>query len=495
MSAPIYPKASRRESFAGRDFLDAARHNDPTPNRPASPAPASPAPDSPAGRAVVTIFDAVQQTARQKGWWAVSAVIGRALREDRKLHSRERRYVGDTVHSLLRQLRRLRAIIGGKNPSSAALFATFLIDEWARSPGGDSVAGQREVLTRFAGSCGLTFAEVLARRDAIEQRLATAGAQTREEQVQSLGEALSYPDWLTEAVLAELGLAQAVTVLLAQNSRARLTLRTNLIKLSRDELLARLHTLGLVAEKTPLGPWGVVLDTHLNVYSLPPYEEGLCEVQDESSQLVAELCAPPPGSLLVDACAGAGGKTLALAAMMQNRGRILAFDVDEHKLRELKLRARRAGLSNIETRCLTDEGLQHLVAERVVGRGAERVLVDAPCSGLGVLRRNPEARWRLAPGDLAELVSKQRRLLFASARLCAPHGRLIYATCTILRRENDDIVDEFLHSHPEFVQVPVKEILSSARASQLGDGERLRIYPTENGPDGFFAAVLRRKSD
>ena len=114
MSAPIYPKASRRESFAGRDFLDAARHNDPTPNRPASPAPASPAPDSPAGRAVVTIFDAVQQTARQKGWWAVSAVIGRALREDRKLHSRERRYVGDTVHSLLRQLRRLRAIIGGK---------------------------------------------------------------------------------------------------------------------------------------------------------------------------------------------------------------------------------------------------------------------------------------------------------------------------------------------------------------------------------------------
>ena len=138
----------------------------------------------------------------------------------------------------------------------------------------------------------------------------------------------------------------------------------------------------------------MVLDTHLNVYSLPLIRKGFAKSR-QTSQLVTELCAPPPGGLVIDACAGAGGKTLGLSAMMGNRGRILAFDIDDKKLSELKQRARRAGLSNIETRCLREDGLLHLVPERICGVGAQRVLVDAPCSGLGVLRRNPESRWRL----------------------------------------------------------------------------------------------------
>lgn len=187
-----------------------------------------------------------------------------------------------------------------------------------------------------------------------------------------------------------------MTVLLAQNSRARLTLRTNLIKLSRDELLARLHSLGLLAEKTPLGPWGVVLDTHLNVYSLPPYEEGLCEVQDESSQLVAELCAPPPGSLLVDACAGAGGKTLALAAMMHNRGRILAFDVDEHKLRELKLRG--PPRRTVEHRDALSYGRGATAPGRRAGRRQRRRASAGRCAMLGAGRAASQPRGALATG-------------------------------------------------------------------------------------------------
>ncbi len=506
MRTPIYPKAPRRDRSAGKDFLDAAQHIEP-PGRSASArgSGSSPAagsstdvslaygaqPEGPAGKAVVAIFDAVQQTARQKGWFAASAVIGRSLRDDRKLHSRERRYVGDTVHAMLRKLRRLRALCGGKHPSSHALYAAQLIDEW--HDGAQKAEALPDAIQRFARQCGLTVSELVSRRTQLFARLAVLTQLPDSEQVQAIGEALSYPDWLVSLLTTEFGLLTAQEILQAQNGRARLTLRANLLKCSRDELLTRLRSLGLAAEPTQLGPWGVVLDTHLNVYSLPLHEEGLCEVQDEASQLVAELCAPPPGSLLVDACAGAGGKTLALGAMLGNRGRILALDIDERKLTELKQRARRAGLTNVETRCLDEDGLLHLVPERVVGAGAQRVLVDAPCSGIGVLRRNPEARWRLSKTDIDEITTKQKRILAASARLVAPHGRLIYATCTILRRENDDIVDDFLRSHPDFVSVSAKEILGSARASQFGDGERLRILPTENGPDGFFAAVLRRK--
>ncbi len=506
MRTPIYPKAPRRDRSAGKDFLDAAQHIEP-PSRAASAFGNSAAtsqaistdaalsygmqPEGPAGKAVVTIFDAVQQMAQQKGWFAASAVIGRSLREDRKLHSRERRYVGDTVHAMLRKLRRLRTLCGGKNPSSQALYAAQLVDQWSEGEHKDEALP--DAIHRFARQSGLVVSELASRQTQLSARLSALPQLPEPEQVKAIGEALSYPDWLVSLLTTEFGLVTAQDILRAQNGRARLTLRANLLKCSRDELLTRLRSLGLAAEPTPLGPWGVVLDTHLNVYSLPLHEEGLCEVQDEASQLVAELCAPPPGSLLVDACAGAGGKTLALGAMLGNRGRILALDIDERKLSELKQRVRRAGLTNVETRCLEEDGLLHLVPERVVGAGAQRVLVDAPCSGIGVLRRNPEARWRLSKTDIDEITAKQQRILAASARLVAPHGRLIYATCTILRRENDEIVDAFLRSHPDFVSVSAKEILGSARASQFGDGERLRILPTENGPDGFFAAVLRRK--
>jgi 16S rRNA (cytosine967-C5)-methyltransferase len=188
---------------------------------------------------------------------------------------------------------------------------------------------------------------------------------------------------------------------------------------------------------------------------------------------------------VLDACAGAGGKTLALGAQLGNRGRLVALDVSAHKLVELRKRARRAGLTN----------MQALTAPAFAARADlfDRVLVDAPCSGLGVLRRNPEARWRLGPGDLVELPARQREILETYAPRVAPGGRLIYATCSIAAVENDAVVDGFCAAHPEWAPVPAKEILGAERALAVGDGQRLRLFPHVHDTDGFFAAVLRRK--
>jgi 16S rRNA (cytosine967-C5)-methyltransferase len=203
--------------------------------------------------------------------------------------------------------------------------------------------------------------------------------------------------------------------------------------------------------------------------------------------------APPPRGAVLDACAGAGGKTLALGARLANRGRLIALDVSERKLEELKERARRAGLTNVQA-LLADD----FFARREKEGGAlplfDRVLCDAPCSGLGVLRRHPETRWRLQPAELDELPRTQRAILERYAPLVAPGGRLIYATCTVTAAENDEVVDPFLAAHPSFEEAPAKEILGSERALAIGDGRRLRLLPHLHDTDGFFAAVMRRRA-
>jgi 16S rRNA (cytosine967-C5)-methyltransferase len=264
--------------------------------------------------------------------------------------------------------------------------------------------------------------------------------------------------------------------------------RANRLRGGRAELAERLAAIGVPSQPTRLAPDGLVLGTRRNVYELAPFREGWMELQDEGSQLVAELVAPPPRSLVVDACAGAGGKTLALGALLGNRGRLVALDVSANKIAELRRRARRAGLTNVSALSLRD-------GEPPPGRasGAARVLVDAPCSGLGVLRRNPETKWRLQPGDLDELRARQRAILESYAPLCAPGGRLVYATCSLLPEENEGQVAAFLDGHPEFEPVTTREILGRERALAIGDGTVLRLLPHVHDTDGFFAAVVRRR--
>jgi len=292
---------------------------------------------------------------------------------------------------------------------------------------------------------------------------------------------------MMDRLVTDLGEAEAQALAAAMNTRAPLTVRSNGVKASREELVARLAEEGVVAHPTELSPTGLLFETRVNAFGLSAFRDGLFEVMDEGSQLVAEAVAPPPKGRVVDACAGAGGKTLALAALLDGQGRILALDSNGKKLEELRRRARRAGLSNLAAREVHGS---ELPVEAKLGAW-DRVLVDAPCSGLGTLRRNPEARWRLTPKTVDGFQSQQLSLMVTYAPLVAPGGRLIYATCTLLRRENEEVVERFLAERPDFVVMSLKEIWGKERALRLGDGTYLKVYPHSHGTDGFFAAVLR----
>jgi 16S rRNA (cytosine967-C5)-methyltransferase len=211
-------------------------------------------------------------------------------------------------------------------------------------------------------------------------------------------------------------------------------------------------------------------------------------VQDEGSQLLGFLLAPKRGEMVVDFCAGAGGKTLILGAMMRSTGRLYAFDVSDKRLAKLKPRAARAGLSNVHPACLSGENDTRV--KRLQGK-VDRVLVDAPCSGLGTLRRNPDLKWRQSPQSVDELTVKQAAILAAAAKLLRPGGRLVYATCSILAEENEAIVDAFLAGHADFHRVSAKDLLA-AQGIAIECGEDMRLAPQTHGTDGFYAAVLER---
>ncbi len=218
------------------------------------------------------------------------------------------------------------------------------------------------------------------------------------------------------------------------------------------------------------------------------FTEGKVEVQDEGSQLLGLLLAPKRSDMVVDFCAGAGGKTLMLAALMRSQGRLYALDVSEKRLANLKPRLKRSGASNIQPTLIDNEN--DLKVKRLAGK-IDRVLVDAPCSGLGTLRRNPDLKFRQSPESVAELTQKQAAILQAAARLVKPGGRLVYATCSVLPEENQHIVQAFLNAHPEFVLRPAGEVLAQQKVA-LEMGDYLELRPQLHQTDGFFAAVLER---
>ncbi|HEX8950935.1 MAG TPA: methyltransferase domain-containing protein [Polyangia bacterium] len=413
--------------------------------------------------------------AAARDWGQAPGVIARSFRGARELRSVERRFVGEAVYGMIRWRRRLGFAIGSEHATPLALYLVWLAGEL---PVDGAMDSNVETELRVSGIDPARVADVDARIAAIadeDERLAVAQ---------------SYPTWLVARLAAERGRDDTARLLAAMNQRAPLTARANRLKNTREELAQILADDGVATVPSPLAPDGLELVTHVNAYGLQAFKDGRFELQDAGSQAIAELTAPPPRGVVVDACAGAGGKTLALGALLGNRGRLTAFDPSDAKLEELRTRARRAGLTNVRA-LVVDEKLPSTEELALHGR-ADRVLCDVPCSGLGTLRRNPEARWRLQPSDLDELPPMQRAILERYARLVAPGGRLIYATCTVDAAENDAVVDAFLAAHPEFVSVPAKEILGRARAEELGDGVRLRLLPHVHGTDGFFAAVLRR---
>jgi 16S rRNA (cytosine967-C5)-methyltransferase len=294
------------------------------------------------------------------------------------------------------------------------------------------------------------------------------------------------PDWLWERLAGAYGAEEAMAVAQSLLGAAPLDLRVNLDKLARAEAIAQL---GLACVPTPLSPAGIRLKGKPAINRHPLFLSGALEVQDEGSQLLAYLLAPRRGEMVADFCAGAGGKTLALAMLMHGTGRIYAMDVSDRRLRELAPRAARAGISNVHPIVLAGEG--DVRARRLDGK-LDRVLVDAPCSGFGTLRRNPDLKWRHDSAAVAELAAKQGRILSAAARLLKPGGRLVYATCSLLPEENEAVADAFAAGHPQFRNLSCAELLSAQRIA-LDTGERLRLWPHRHGTDGFFAAAYERR--
>lgn len=304
-----------------------------------------------------------------------------------------------------------------------------------------------------------------------------------------LGVQADLPDWLWERLATQYGDEQALTLARSLHAAAPLDLRVNSVKASREEVLQQFATDRIEAAPTPYSPYGIRLQSKITLNRQPMFMDGKIEVQDEGSQLLAQLVAPRRGEMVADFCAGAGGKSLALGALMRNTGRLYAFDVSEKRLHNLGQRLKRSGLSNLHSQVIASERDPKL--KRLIGK-FDRVLVDAPCSGLGTLRRNPDLKWRQTPQDVEELTVKQASILDSAARLVKNGGRLVYATCSLLQEENEAIVEGFLATHPEFQLVPATEILAQQQIA-LDTGTYLKLLPQQHGTDGFFAAALERR--
>lgn len=297
------------------------------------------------------------------------------------------------------------------------------------------------------------------------------------------------PEWLWTKLLERMGEEDALKLAMSLNTPAPLDLRVNTIKGDRDTVITTLAQAPIIAEPTPYSSTGLRVRKKPSIQNLPLFKDGTIEVQDEGSQLLAQLVGAKRGEMVADFCAGAGGKTLALGALMRNTGRLYAFDISEKRLAKLKPRMARSGLSNVHPVVIAHE--KDAKIKRLAGK-LDRVLVDAPCSGLGTLRRNPDVKWRQTPEGVAELNVKQASILASAARMVKPGGRLVYATCSILDEENEGIVQAFLAEHADYALVPASQVLAEQKVD-LEMGDYLKLYPHLHQTDGFFAAILERK--
>ena len=378
------------------------------------------------------------------------------FRSHRELGQQDRAFIAETVFAVLRRKRSLEAAAGSTAPHALAVAA----------------------LIKVFGISG----RALADHDAeLSARIKSVQTSEFPPAVQA-----DLPDWLWQRLSAEYSPDEATAIARGLLNPAPLDVRVNLAKISREEVLSRLE---LEAAPTPHSPAGIRFKGKPQINRHALFLDGSLEVQDEGSQLLAYLLAPRRGEMVADFCAGAGGKTLAISMLMHGTGRIYAMDVSEKRLRELAPRAARAGISNVHPIVLAGEG--DVRAKRLSGK-LDRVLVDAPCSGFGTLRRNPDLKWRHGEGAIAELAAKQLRILNAAAKLLKPGGRLVYATCSILSEENEAVADRFASEHPEFTSLSCTELLATQRIA-VETGERLRLWPHRHGTDGFFAAAFEKR--
>lgn len=404
--------------------------------------------------------------------------LERLLRREKNLFSAERRAIGEDLFHLLRRERFLDFALRldpAQLPSAKALFdARYAALRCLR---GEPV---ERVVREHGGDAALQ------KRLAALRREVPAELPPRE-QVALTG---SLPDFLAERLIGDLGEADALGFARALLDRAPLAIRANALRTSREALREALRREGIEAEPTAAAPLGLTARGHPRLIDTRAFQEGLFEIQDEGSQLLAHLVGARPGECVVDACAGAGGKALALGAQMENRGALWAFDVESSRLKRLIQRARRAGVQAIQARAIPALFDAQRDAPRLRAR-CDRVLIDAPCSGLGVLRRSPDARYRLGATCFDEYAARQRAILSNFCELVRPGGRLVYATCSVARAENEAVVARFLDLRPDFEQLDARAFLPEA-AHAMVRGGFFKPLPHRDGCDGFFGAVLVR---
>jgi len=391
------------------------------------------------------------------------AVLSGYFRAHRELGQHDRAFIAETVFGVLRRRYGLEHHTGAATPRRLLL----------------------AYLNRVQGVSLRQLEPLLGRDDA---QWAAALKAAPEIAPPPLHVAAELPPWLTAMLAAEMSEEEILALGRALQQAAPLDLRVNALLTTREKVLRQLVIEGINAQPTPHAPLGIRIDGNPALSRNPLFASGRIEVQDEGSQLLCYLLAPKRREMVVDFCAGAGGKTLALGVLMQSQGRLYAFDVSEARLNKFKPRLKRSGLSNVHPQLLANEN--DIKVKRLAGK-IDRVLVDAPCSGFGTLRRNPDLKWRQSEAGIAELADKQRAILTAAAALVKPGGRLVYATCSFLRAENQDIVAAFLAAHPRFNLVPANQVLAQQHIA-LDTGEFLQLDPQHHGCDGFFAAVMAR---
>ncbi|MEB3800155.1 methyltransferase domain-containing protein [Flavobacterium columnare] len=377
-------------------------------------------------------------------------VVARALKKDKRWGSADRKFVAETIYEIVRWKRLYAEIADVKEPfnrenlwrmfAAWAVLRGYPIPDWTQLQG----TPERKIKGRF---------DELSKKRVIKE---------------------SIPDWMDALCVKELGENVWSKEIKAQNEQAKVILRVNTLKTTKEKLRAILMDLNIETEFLKDQPDALVLKERANVFLTEAFREGMFEVQDASSQLVAPLLDVQPGMRVVDTCAGAGGKTLHLASIMQNKGQLIALDLYESKLNQLKLRARRNGVHNIETRVIENSK----TIKKLHGT-ADRVLIDAPCSGLGVLKRNPDSKWKLQPEFIDNIRKVQAEVLENYSKIVKPGGKLVYATCSILPSENQEQIQKFLTTE------------SGQNFTLIND---YKILAHQTGFDGFYMALLEKKS-
>ena len=393
---------------------------------------------------LIGIHDALQETFFQEKKYA-DKVIERLLKAHRKWGSEDRKVVSEIFYNIIRWKKRLEYYMGeGVKPNNIyKLILAYLL--WSKTH-----------YKKFEEFDGIKVADILTK--------------LKKGTVPTKAIEYSIPDWLAETLEKELG-KNWEREMLALNEQAPTVLRTNSLKTTPRELIADLNDENVEAFTIKNYPDAVQLAEKKNVFLTSAFKDGLFEVQDASSQKIGELLDVKEGMRVVDACAGAGGKTLHLAALMKNKGQIIALDIYEWKLAELKRRAKRAGAHNIETRLISDNKVIKRLHEK-----ADRLLIDAPCSGLGVLKRNPDSKWKIDQEFIERIKSEQQQILQDYSKILKKGGQMIYATCSILPSENNEQVKIFLENNPDFTLVKDRKIMPS------------------EGYDGFYMALIKRNA-